>query len=344
MRDRLYIYPNSKRKRNSVDIGGSPYIAYLSKSLQKYFEVVNAGKATKIGLFDLLRYLFRMDIVVFNWIENVPDKRGGYIQAALFYLLHIFFHMRHIRVVWIMHNKLSHEKKNIRLKRGLTRFLLRKSDVIITHASEGIHYARSAFGVEPARIHFVHHPFFSEFVNSKPVEATSDILIWGKIVPYKGVDQFLKYLHEKNLQDKYTILLAGQVYPQEYMHDISRLLNHRIRIENRFIPDDELEDYIRQTKLVLFTYRTESILSSGSLMESLVFGKPIIGPHSGAFQDLSEEGIVFTFREYDELINTIDSILNGLVNFETSKLERFIQQNTWSAFARRLNTWIAANH
>ena len=140
----LYFYPITT-KANKVT--GNPYTDNFIKSLKKYFTILNCNDASSIGILKTLKYLFKIDVLLVNWIEDLPDKKGGYIQSYYFFLLVLFLKLRKKRLVWILHNKFSHYPVNYRLKKQLFRFLINHSDLIITHASEGISFTEFSYQV-----------------------------------------------------------------------------------------------------------------------------------------------------------------------------------------------------
>ncbi|NOX48900.1 MAG: hypothetical protein GXO89_18225, partial [Chlorobi bacterium] len=119
---------------------------------------------------------------------------------------------------------------------------------------------------------------------------------------------------------------------------ISKYANQNILIQNKFIEDDMLRDLIKQSRIILFTYSKSSILSSGVLMDSIGYGANIIGPDVGAFTDLAKEGILSTFKDFDDLARVIDKQLDKSDNENTkNKSDIFLQNNTWEKFAENVN-------
>jgi hypothetical protein len=95
------------------------------------------------------------------------------------------------------------------LKKYLFRFLVRKSNYIITHARDGLECYRkyskttrksASHGVIGEHIRYFPHPLVKRFI-SQGKKPEIDALIWGSIIPYKGIDVFLKYLYDNDLQE-----------------------------------------------------------------------------------------------------------------------------------------------
>jgi beta-1,4-mannosyltransferase len=267
------------------------------------------------------------------------DKKGGMIQVVLLFFILIFLRLRNRKIVWIMHNKLSHEKRNSMIKWMTAKAMMKFSSLVITHAREGIAYAREQFRADKNKIMFIHHPFMQHY---KRVHAPClyDIILWGTIMPYKGLDRFLKYLKDSKIDKKYSIYIVGRISPPSYSRRVMKFSNERIRIEDRFLTQEELDRSVAAARVVLFTYDAGTVLSSASLMDSVAYDKPIVGPDTGAFKDLAEEGIIRTFRNLPELINLIDSVLKNDSRNDHEKVEQFVATNTWENYAHRIADWL----
>jgi beta-1,4-mannosyltransferase len=331
-----YIYPISARYEKVV--ANNPYIDDFIGVMEKRVNFVNKNNPSSTGFFDLLKYLFQIDYVFFNWIEDVPDKKGGLAQAVfLLFFLYIANFMK-IKVFWTIHNKLSHSKDHFLLKKMISKTLLKTADWIITHSSEGIQYAESIVPGCRDKIVYLPHPIKNRKTKNS-VEKKIDILIWGTISPYKGIVEFLKYLHDKRYQNKYEILVIGRVTSKELFDLLSKYSNQHIVIKDE-CPDFELlQSLIGQSRLVLFTYSKSSILSSGALMDSLGFGARIIGPNVGAFTDLKSEGLIETFDDFDDLFKKLNDWLNSEDSFirDNERISLFLRDNSWDAFAENLS-------
>lgn len=300
-------------------------------------QVINDGNPSEIGIFDIFKYLRKIDLVYLNWIEELPRRRGGMTQTLVFILLFGYLKLRRKKIVWTLHNKKSHTAKHEIFKSILINLLLRRSDLIITHASEGL----TLIPDKTRKVYFPHPVSSIIRINPNPVLKNYDIIIWGSIKEYKGVDTFLYYLIKEGLIHKYKIVIAGTVIGSE-LEDQLKIIDkeyNNVTLINRFVEKNELMELIEQSRIILFCYHSESILSSGALMYSLHFNSTIIGPNVGAFYDLAEEGIIFTFEHYDDLIMTIDEQINdtSLKAKEEAKKLEFMEDNSWEAFSEKVD-------
>jgi glycosyltransferase involved in cell wall biosynthesis len=256
--------------------------------------------------------------------------------VALFYILK----GRNTKIVWTMHNKLSHYNTHYYSKSLLFKFVLMRSDYILTHSSEGIRYASEFNFKHYERMRYFPHPIEDKIISFHD-HPTYDILIWGSIIPYKGIDKFLEFLYNNNLENKYRILICGKVKPDSYESVITGFCNDKIKLENRYVPEEDLKVRIADSRFVVFTYIGDSVISSGVLMDTLSYGGYVLAPHIGAFKDAAEDDLIETFETYDDLIRKLDERLKATLPGRNKKTEQFIVENSWSEFARKMIEWIA---
>lgn len=327
---KVYLYPNTARTRNVVE---NPYMANVTAALSNHFEVVNAKKPSGIGIFDILKYLLNLDIVYFNWIEEVPSRHRGKLQAYFVMILIPILKLSGTKIVWTLHNKESHFDQHRKLKKRLHSLMLNRSDLIITHAKEGLDLIP-----KNKKAAFLHHPV-SSAVSRVDQEQNKqfDIIIWGTISPYKGILSFLEYMEQSGIIQNYRILLAGKVNSlslKEQLNEYSNKYNELVLMDG-YVEKDQLIKLIQDSRTTLFTYHSESILSSGALMDSLSYGAYIIGPDVGAFNDLQELGLIETYQDFQSLTKLIDSRLasSAVHSSRLQAIEKFIDANSWEAFS-----------
>ncbi len=334
---RAYVYPITAYKHKLIP---NPYLSNFISSLRHRIEFLNETRPSAYGLFDIFRYLNKIDYVFFNWIEDLADKRGGLLQYLCFIFLIQWCRLKKIKIVWTLHNKLSHYEGNRWLKKRIFVKIAKNSDYILTHSNEGIKYYASHAFSEIHKIRYFAHPLEKKFLDLEKNPAI-DILIWGSIIPYKGIDAFLRYLYEKKLETKYNVVIAGKIKPESYEKEILPFASESIRVENRYVPTDEIKSMISNSKMIIFTYEKASVLSSGILMDTLSYGGYIVAPYVGAFKDVKDEmDIIETYESYDELLAIVEKSMKNRPDRKT-EIAQFIEKNTWAVFAKEFYKWIA---
>jgi len=330
---KVYLYPLTARTENAVI---NPYIGNLKDALNQHFEVINASNPSKTGIFDFLKYIRKVDIVFFNWIEEVPELHRGKIQGIFLLLLLPYLKRSSIRIVWTLHNKESHSGQKSWLKKKIYSQMLKESDLIITHASEGLDLIppgkKASFQAHPIEI--------SGSGSLEKKDSLYDIIIWGTIAPYKGLVEFLNILEEDGAIGNYKILMAGKVSSPALANELQSIVKkyNNLSLIDAYVEKEKLIDLIHRSKVTLFTYHSDSILSSGALMDSLSYGASIVGPAVGAFNDLQNLGLIDTYSDLKSLTRVLDTLLASTDEDPQRRknISEFIAANTWKEYSLTL--------
>lgn len=333
---RGYIYPYSGREGRMTN----PYISNFIEALKGRIDIMNGDRPSNSGIFDILKYVRKINILFLNWPEEILEKKGSIFQALFFIILVYYLRLRRVKIFLTFHNKESHFSNKKRLKNWLRNFSIRKSDYIITHAKEGIPIIEKLSKNSKTRIRFFHHPILTPINVKRTKPELYDILIWGLVTPYKGIDKFLEYTRD-TCPDYFKILIAGRISDPSYREIILSYRSSQVLIVDEFVSEELLEDYISKSRLVLFTYLESSILSSGALMDTLKYAPLIIGPNHGAFRDLQEEGLIFTFNDYAHLTELLNATN---IKPDVEKIHSFVNANSWKNFGDRIYDFINSEY
>lgn len=326
----LFIYPRPK-----TNLGGNnPYIKNLARHLSEYFYIMNQKDEKGIDLLAMYKYFFRCHYYYLNWFENIPNYRYGqikFILAVIFLFLTRIFPRK--KIIWTHHNIQVHLNENQRT-RFLKNFFLRNADLIIGHTS---------YSKELLAQYRKNNPVFNFFhpmqkCSSEPFtfhDKQYDILIWGKMSPYKGVLELLDYLQTRGKLNHYKVLIAGKFMQNYYYEKVRTYQSDNVIIENRYIEEQELVTLHKKARYVIFPYLLDSVLNSGAMAYTLEMKHPgIIGPNQGAFSDLAQKGLILTYNHYRDLTDHID---NRRAPSNVSLIDRFCREHTWKHFAEKVS-------
>ena len=330
----IYLYPKVFPCEN-------PYINDLEQTLSANYEIINK-KSNQNGVLDLFKYFSRTDIYYFNWIESLPSRRYGKIQIIAFMLFLLLAKWRKKRIAWTLHNKYAHDKSKNGWVDYMYKIMMDHSDIIFTHSQSGIDFVEEEFPASAKKIkYFIHpvKPVFPLFNNKKCIY---DFLIWGTIWPYKGVIEFLQFLEESGNIHSFKILIVGRCINNDIRMELDKYLMTNIIYKDEFYPIEEIAGFSNQAKFTLFTYKSESVLSSGSLMDSIRMRSVIIGPHIGAFKDLSSYDFVKTYNTFSEIIEIYTKHENAGDPLPI-QIETFCLENSWNSFGEKLYKTLISN-
>lgn len=330
---KAYIYPRTKRGKNTTN---NPYLKNFIESVREHIVFLNENQPTAKGIFNLIPYIGKIDYLFLNWIEDLPDKKWGFLQTVFFYFVLLNKRLLGIKVVWTIHNKISHFPGNLRLKKFLFRQLLRRSDLIITHADEGVRFAEMLYPGVSKKIFYFPHPIVPLDLPRIHPPKKYDVLIWGSLSPYKGIHDFLAFLHRKGASSQFRMMIVGKTVSESFYNQLKQYTNSNIILRNEFVSKEELASLIFESKIVLFTYSGDSVLSSGALIDSIAHYANIAGPNVGAFQEMGKLGIISTYSDFPELIEVLQNLNEHSEKKKLEKVREFIHNHTWEKFGQAL--------
>lgn len=135
-----------------------------------------------------------------------------------------------------------------------------------------------------------------------------DILFFGRIEDYKGIDVLVKsiqYLHDNNYHINCTIVGKGNI--EKY---IEKKDTHLFEINNTYVSDRELAAIIGESKIVVFPYHNAT--GSQTVQISYYYEANLIASKVGCFNDYvihGYSGYLFEPGNYIELADKIKSLL-----------------------------------
>lgn len=322
---KTYIYPTYTPSR---DKSGNLYIKYFHEAFERNesYKVVN--HFWQIGITSLL---FNLDakLIIIQWVDLIPGKRFGKIQFIFFLFTILIAHILGRKIVWLMHNKHAHNGKSHLVSIGM-KFMARMSTSVFAHSKDGIDFFDKMYPDYAGKCHYIPHPVYSQEIYETG-EEKYDFIIWGGIGKRKRIVEFLDACNKNPDLYKKKILICGYCGDKSYTEQIESKLTENISFINKFHSDEELRTMISQSKSILFTYDSSSMLSSGALIYSLNFNKPVVGPNAGNFKDL--EGIVTCYNSFDE-IPTLNPTISD------SYLQDYLNENTWNKLPSKVQSII----
>lgn len=317
----VYIYPTYTPSR---DKSGNLYIKYFHDAFKDSHSWTLVNRLWKIGVASIL---FNLDAEVFiiHWVDLIPFKRFGRVQFLFFIFCISVLKFFGKKVVWVLHNKHAHNGKSKMVDWGML-LMARMATKVIAHSEEGVTFFDKKYFKFKGKCYYIPHPVYSaDLVSTK--EVRWDYIIWGTINRRKRLLEFLDYANTQPFYVNKKILVCGYCRDYEYSCQISQCCGLNIDFINKFLTDEEISYYIRQSRVILFTYNTESVLSSGALIYSLNFNKPIIGPNAGSFADL---------KEFVSCYETFEDIEHLSLKSDPASLKAYINENSWNKLPRKI--------
>ena len=149
--------------------------------------------------------------------------------------------------------------------------------------------------------------FLRQLVNKAPIDKRH-ILFFGRISPYKGIDQLLKAMPAV-LQEfpNERLIIAGKMVPGfELNQNIINTFRSNICLIEKHIPNDELAELIQGAKFIVCPYKDAT--QSGVLMTAFGLQTPVIATNVGAFPEFIQHdvnGLLVDSDDADDLSERI---------------------------------------
>ncbi|WP_027522718.1 glycosyltransferase [Bradyrhizobium sp. Ec3.3] len=175
--------------------------------------------------------------------------------------------------------------------------ILRCFDHLIVHTTVARDRLLRA-GIPDEKISVIAHGLLTDHIARPADEPPAadrrvQILLFGKIKPYKGVDVMLRALAllPREVRAHCVVKVVG--WPEMPMEPLLAMvkdlqLEDHVEFDLRFIPEDEVTSLVARADILAFPYR--DIDASGVLMLAIAAGRPIVASNLGTFSEwLSDE-------------------------------------------------------
>jgi glycosyltransferase involved in cell wall biosynthesis len=175
------------------------------------------------------------------------------------------------------------------------RRLYEAADALVVHSDYGRRQLVQALGVEPRKVHVIHHGAFDHLLGQAPevplppeLAAVKGpvVLFFGLLRPYKGIELLLDAW--RGLEGV-ELWIVGR--PRMALESLRAKAPAGVRFVPRFVSDAELPAYFRRADVVVLPYlRTERLDFSGVLATALAFGRATVASDIGGFSEVGDAG------------------------------------------------------
>ena len=283
----------------------NPYQQGLLDGLAANDVAVSARKPT--GMVPLLtRYVQEgePDVIHLHWLHRffVTERMNAPLLTILLGIRLlvelVILRLLGVTLVWTVHNLADHERSAPRAERSIRAVAARCMHQLIVHcpeaAAETTRYYRletlnrTGISVIP---HGNYDPFYSLSGTRDEARTALDLhtddpvlLYFGLIRPYKNVDGLLETVQQ--LDHDVTLLVVGNPWNAVVEHDIRALASNDPRVQTRleYVPDEDVPQYFLAADAVVLPFT--GVLTSGSAILAMTFGRALIAPHSGCIPSL----------------------------------------------------------
>lgn len=217
----------------------------------------------------------------------------------------------------------------------VVRAIASRCAAIIVMANIAVDILEKDYGIDRKKIYVVHHGI-PNVPYQDPEEAKKILKLDGKIVIStfgllsrgKGVEYMIKAL--PNLVKKYPnilYLVLGETHPavrkfegEKYRNELINLvkklnLNNNVKFYNKYLPYDEIIQYISASDIYVVTNLEKSQITSGTLIESMGYGgKAIVATPSVYAKEVLSDGrgiVIKDTHNHQYFTEAIDYLLSN---------------------------------
>jgi beta-1,4-mannosyltransferase len=326
---------------------GNIYTEQLYKEVERKGVEVIEGVWTRRWLLD---HVGKNDVVHIHWPSFLyfePSSRlRTYIRLGKLAANLALARRLGATIVWTAHNLYPHEGGRAVLShRWGRRITLHFTDQVIVHGSSAAALVAREFAIPGPRLRVGHHPHWIDcYANSVTAQKSrarlnigADEFLYlhiGRCKPYKGLEALIDAF--RRVPAPARLLIAGKFSSPEYLDEITALARAtpHVNVIPRSIPDDELQVYLNAADCVVLPYR--EILTSGTALLALSFGRPVVAPNLGSMADHVDaaSGILYDAAEPQGLALAMQEVRHR--DFDPLATLSQARQFTWSAMADTL--------
>jgi glycosyltransferase involved in cell wall biosynthesis len=281
----------------------NPYQILLAKALQnqgvevlfpfgyrRLFPIFRAIKSNKN----------QIDVLHLHWLSPYikgENRLTKSIYAIKFLLDILLTKRRGVKVVWTGHDYTSHNSQFPGLEQWTQRMLLKLSNRVIFHNVSALKHFSQTYQLDKFKTEVIPHGHYREVYKSAidKLEARKALnlplsgsiyLNLGMLRPYKGIERLLQIWGEnRKFLGESTLLIAGKALDPVYGEKLATQASETegVILHRDFIKDEHIHLFFSAADVVVLPF--ERILTSGSLILAMSYGKPIIAPRTGGIEE-----------------------------------------------------------
>lgn len=252
------------------------YISTMLGFIEKEYRVIDY-KELKNGLYSLKN----VRTIYLNWIEDALDNSDCELLRAA--------KRRRINIIWVFHNRISHDVKNYQLAIANIQFLIKVSTKIIIHSKSSIKFLREySSNINSKKVFFIPIPnhsgdYFSLGDEIKKIRVEKDEFVfamYGLIRPYKNIELLIEAFKRISEGYKCRLLIVGGAKNEEYFNKLENSSKgfENIIIRNYHINSLEMAAFLEKADVLVLPYDDVSSMNSGVMIMAFSYKKTVIVP------------------------------------------------------------------
>lgn len=302
---------------------GNPYQSMLATALERVGATVSFPAGYRRG-FPVWRAVSQKpaDVLHLHWLSPYLKGRNVFsaaVYAAKFCCDLCLVRLSGVKLVWTIHNQVSHEAQFPGIETVVQKFVGRLANGMIVH-SEAARRGMAATGLSTERVRVIPHGHYAgAYSGPVPASQARRTLAWdagkmiflyfGMVRPYKNIEGLIEaWRGLPALAERGMLVIAGDAADPAYRGQIQDLAEGvpGLNLQLKRIPDDRVHLYFSASDVVVLPFNR--ILTSGSLLLAMSFGKPIVAPRLETVGETLQgaDDLVYDNKTDDGLRNALD--------------------------------------
>jgi glycosyltransferase involved in cell wall biosynthesis len=267
-----------------------------------------------LPVMEAVRAEGRPDVIHLHWTEPYIAS-GGRVSAfkARRTLLELRLARRAgIGIVWTAHDLFRHDETPDARERQFMRALFDLASAVIAHCEAAAAELMEALGLAAearSKVAVIPHGHYqgayADSVSRTEArhrlglpEDVRVVAFVGWVRPYKGVAELVEAFGRVD-EPAARLLIAGQALDDGYASRLRELAaaDPRVQITLGFVPDEELQVYLRAADVVAAPFL--EILTSGSVLLAMSFERAVIAPRRGCVAETLDEAGGLLYEPHD---------------------------------------------
>lgn len=290
------------------------------------------------GIFNYIYLLFvqafkRYDVLHFQWF---PFLEFAGFERCFLWLYKLI--TPNTKIILTQHNIYPHNSSESLKVKYKARFqtIDKFIDRYIVHTESSKDALYREFGVFRNKIEVVYHGIFVPDI--MPLKTSNNekmkFLMFGVQSKYKGTDILIDAVAglPRDILNKIDVTIAGKTTQVLIDEKLELAQSLGIRWEPRFFEDEELNQLIMNSDVLVFPYRT--ISQSGALLLALAFGKPMIVSKIPSFIETLDGFPEYAFVE----VESVESLRRAIIN-HVNGISNIIEENEVIAELQNKYSW-----
>ena len=306
----------------------NPYQKELARYMKNHdVDVIMKDEESILPILKVVFFTGKPDILHLHWTHTIIKSRNTVervIKGIRFLGEIIFLKMIRVKIIWTVHNISDHDFEKNRIENVIHKYFLMLCDMVIVHCEDAIKAVKLYYkkiGLINRKICVIPHGNYIEsYKNDISSEKARKLLgfeshetvfgFFGNIRSYKGVFDLVQAFQELE-EPCIRLLLVGKPQTYDLEKKLQRIANddNRISLILGYVPAKRIQIYLNCMDVIVLPFR--KILTSGSALLAMSFGKPVVAPNSGCLKELFGDNGNFLY-EADNEKSLIDAMKKSL--------------------------------